>query len=98
MTQPIAMTDEIRTLRARMKDFIDNEVFPAEAELEREAEHDLHAETGLPLELYAAAKARGDDPTQGVRGPGPTSPRAARAAWPRRWWWTCIPTGPISVD
>src|SRR5512146_2405771 len=70
MTQTIAMTDEIRALRARMKSFIDEVVFPAERELEREAEADLHEETGLPLELYAAAKARGDDTTRGVRGPG----------------------------
>ena len=71
MTQAIEMTDEVRALRARMKDFIDGVVFPAEAALEREAEHGMHPETGLPLELYAAAKARGDDATQGVRGPGP---------------------------
>src|ERR1043165_6064281 len=64
------MTNEIRALRARMKDFIDGVVFPAEPELERAAEHDVHPETGLPLELYAAAKARGDDPKDGVRGPG----------------------------
>jgi alkylation response protein AidB-like acyl-CoA dehydrogenase len=70
MTQPIAMTDEVRELRARMKDFIDNVVFPAEHELERDAEQNVHEETGLPLELYAAAKARGDDASQGVRGPG----------------------------
>src|SRR5688572_29736392 len=69
MTQ-IGMTDEMRALRARMKDFIDHVVFPAEAELEREIEDGLHAETGLPLELYTAAKARGDDPKAGVRGPG----------------------------
>ena len=70
MTTAIAMTDEIRALRARMKDFIDNVVFPAEAELEREAEHDMHPETGLPLELYAAAKARGVDTKHGAPGPG----------------------------
>ena len=79
MTQTIGMTDEVRALRARMKDFIDGVVFPAEPELEREGEHDLHPETGLPLELYAAAKARGDDPTHGVRGPG-TDVAARRAS------------------
>ncbi len=78
MSKPIEMTDEIRALRARMKDFIDDVVFPAEPELEREAEHDNHPETGLPLELYAAAKTRGDDTRRGMRGPG-TDVAARRA-------------------
>ena len=64
------MTNELRALRVRMKDFIDGVVIPADADLEREIESDLHPDTGLPLELYAAAKTRGDDTRDGVRGPG----------------------------
>ena len=56
MAQAIGMSDEVRELRARMKDFIDNVVFKAEPELERQSEHGFHPETGLPLELYEAAE------------------------------------------
>jgi acyl-CoA dehydrogenase len=75
MAQSIGMSDEVRELRARMKDFIDNVVFKAEPELERQNEDGFHPDTGLPLELYEAAKARGEDTAIGVRGPGT---RAAR--------------------
>src|SRR5882757_3992149 len=70
MAQAIGMSDEVRELRARMKDFIDNVVFKAEPELERQSEHGFHPDTGLPMELYEAAKARGEDTAAGVRGPG----------------------------
>ena len=69
------MSDEVRELRARMKDFIDNVVFKAEPELERQSEHGFHPDTGLPLELYEAAEARGDDTSRGVRGPGDAASR-----------------------
>ncbi len=75
MATAIGMTDEIRELRARMKDFIDNVVFKAEPELERLAEHGFHPTTGLPMELYDAAEARGDNTSIGVRGPGDTASR-----------------------
>ena len=75
MATSIGMTDEIRELRARMKDFIDNVVFKAEPELERLAEHGFHPTTGLPMELYDAAEARGDNTSIGVRGPGDTASR-----------------------
>ena len=75
MATAIGMTDEIRELRARMKDFIDNVVFKAEPELERLAEHGFHPQTGLPLELYDAAEARGDNTAVGVRGPGDAASR-----------------------
>jgi acyl-CoA dehydrogenase len=75
MAQAIGMSEEVRELRARMKAFIDGVVFGAEAELERQSEHGLHPETGLPLELYEAAKARGEDTVKGVRGPGTESAR-----------------------
>ena len=75
MAQAIGMSEEVRELRARMKAFIDGVVFAAEAELERQSEHGLHPETGLPLELYEAAKARGEDTAKGVRGPGTESAR-----------------------
>ncbi len=79
MTQ-IGMSDEVRELRARMKDFIDDAVIKAEPELDRLAERDLHPETGLPMELYAAAEARGLDTSRGVPGPGDAATR--RASWP----------------
>jgi acyl-CoA dehydrogenase len=75
MAQAIGMSEEVRELRARMKAFIDGVVFAAEAELERQSEHGLRPETGLPLELYEAAKARGEDTAKGVRGPGTESAR-----------------------
>jgi acyl-CoA dehydrogenase len=75
MATAIGMTDEIRELRARMKDFIDNVVFKAEPELERLAEHGFHPTTGLPMELYDAAEARGDNASIGVRGPGDAASR-----------------------
>ena len=75
MEQAIGMSDQVRELRARMKEFIDGVVFGAEAELERQAEHGVHPDTGLPLELYEAAKARGEDTVKGVRGPGTASAR-----------------------
>ena len=75
MAQAIGMSEEVRELRARMKGFIDGVVFGAEAELERQSEHGLHPETGLPLELYEAAKARGEETAKGVRGPGIESAR-----------------------
>jgi acyl-CoA dehydrogenase len=78
MTEARGMTEAVRELRGRMKDFIDGPVFAAEVELAHEGERDMHPETGLPLALYEAAKARGDDPTHGVRGPG-TAP-AGRSA------------------
>jgi len=74
MTQ-VGMSDEVRELRARMKDFIDNVVFKAEPELERQSEHGFHPDTGLPLELYEAAKARGEETSIGVRGPGDAASR-----------------------
>ncbi len=70
MTQARGMSDQVRELRGRMKEFIDGVVFPAEAELEHDSETGVHAETGLPLELYELAKQRGDDPKLGVGGPG----------------------------
>jgi acyl-CoA dehydrogenase len=75
MEQAIGMSDQVRELRARMKEFIDGVVFGAEAELERQSEFGLHPETGLPLALYEAAKARGEDTAKGVRGPGTESAR-----------------------
>ena len=57
----IGMSDEVRELRGRMKDFIDNVVIKAEPELDRLAEHGYHPDTGLPLELYEAAEAKGLD-------------------------------------
>jgi alkylation response protein AidB-like acyl-CoA dehydrogenase len=75
MAQAIGMSDEVREIRARMKDFIDNVVFKAEPELERQSEHGFHPDTGLPLELYAAAEARGDDISRGLRGPGDAASR-----------------------
>ena len=57
MAQAIGMSDEVRELRARMKDFIDNVVFKAEPELDRQAEHGFHPDTGLPIELYELAEA-----------------------------------------
>ena len=75
MATAIGMTDEIRELRARMKDFIDNVVFKAEPELERLAEHGFHPTTGLPMELYDVAEARGDNTSIGIRGPGDTASR-----------------------
>ena len=74
MTQ-IGMTDEVRELRARMKEFIDGPVIEAEPELDRLAEHDLHPDTGLPLELYRAAEERGLDTSRGVPGPGDSATR-----------------------
>ena len=47
MAQAIGMSDEVRELRARMKDFIDNVVFKAEPELDRLSEHGYHPDTGL---------------------------------------------------
>ncbi|MEO7437486.1 MAG: hypothetical protein ABI080_18555, partial [Candidatus Binatia bacterium] len=61
MTPAIGMSDQVRELRARVKDFIDTVVFPAEAELEHDSETGVHPETGLPLELYELAQQRGDD-------------------------------------
>ena len=74
MTQ-VGMSDEVRELRARMKDFIDNVVFKAEPELERQSEQGFHPDTGLPQELYEAAKARGEETSIGVRGPGDAASR-----------------------
>ena len=42
MATAIGMSDDVRELRARMKDFIDNVVFTAEPELERQSEHGFH--------------------------------------------------------
>jgi acyl-CoA dehydrogenase len=70
MGQVIGMSDEVRELRARMKDFIDNVVFKAEPELERLTESGFHPDTGLPLELHEAAEARGRNTSRGVPGPG----------------------------
>src|SRR5258706_8689773 len=75
MAQAIGMSDEVRELRGRMKDFIDTVVFKADAELERQSEHGFHPDTGLPLEIYAAAEARGDDTSRGLRGPGDAASR-----------------------
>jgi len=77
MERTIGMSDQVRELRGRMKEFIDGVVFPAETEIMRRAEHGLHPETGLPLELYEATKARGEDTAKGVRGPGTGSGRRA---------------------
>ena len=65
-----AIPQDVRDLRARVKDFIDNVVIKAEPELLRDAETGFHEETGIPLELYAAAKERGIDTSRGVPGPG----------------------------
>ena len=75
MAQAIGMSDGVRDLRARMKDFIDNVVFKAEPELDRLSEHGFHPDTGLPMELYDAAKARGEETAIGVRGPGDAASR-----------------------
>jgi len=72
------MSDEVRDLRRRMKEFIDEVVFKAEPELERHAERGFDPETGLPVELYEAAQVRGDDTSIGVRGPG-TNPSYRRS-------------------
>ena len=64
------MSPELRELRARMKEFIDDVVMKAEPELERLAEQGYHPETGIPLELYDLAAERGDDTSAGVRGLG----------------------------
>jgi acyl-CoA dehydrogenase len=66
----IGMSDEVRELRARMKEFIDGPVMKAEREVDHLAEQDLHPDTGLPMELYAAAEAKGLDTSRGVPGPG----------------------------
>lgn len=66
----VAMSEELRELRARMKSFIDDVVMKAEPELEREAEHGFHPDTGIPMELYELAAERGDDTSRGVRGLG----------------------------
>jgi acyl-CoA dehydrogenase len=71
----IGMSDEVRELRGRMKDFIDNVVIKAEPELDRLAEQGYHPETGLPLELYEAAEAKGLDTSRGVPGPGDAATR-----------------------
>ena len=76
----IGMSDEVRELRGRMKDFIDGPVMKAEHEVERLAEQDLHPETGLPIELYEAAEAKGLDTSRGVPGPGDAATR--RSAGP----------------
>jgi alkylation response protein AidB-like acyl-CoA dehydrogenase len=53
------LTDEVRALRERMRKFIDGEVVPAEAELERE-EQDPHARRdGTMARLKAHAKQQG---------------------------------------
>ena len=65
-----AIPQDVRDLRARVKDFIDNVVIKAEPELLRDAETGFHEETGIPLELYAAAKEKGIDTSRGVPGPG----------------------------
>jgi acyl-CoA dehydrogenase len=75
MAQAIGMSDEVRELRARMKDFIDNVVIKAEPELNRESEEGFHPDTGLPMELYVAAEVRGDDVSRGLRGLGASSSR-----------------------
>src|SRR3954454_13039312 len=71
----IGMSDEVRELRGRMKDFIDNVVMKAEPELDRLAEQGYHPETGLPLELYEAAEAKGLDTSRGLPGPGDAATR-----------------------
>ena len=65
-----AMSEELRALRARMKDYIDDVVMKAEPDLDRMSEQGFHPETGIPLELYELAETRGDDTTRGVRGLG----------------------------
>src|SRR3982074_3323452 len=77
MAQGIGVSAEVRERRAQMKDFIDNVVFKAEPELERQAEHGFHPDTGLPMELYELAEARGDDTSRGLRGLGDESSRRA---------------------
>ena len=77
MEQTIGMSDQVRELRRRMKEFIDGVVFPAEGEIMRQAELGLHPETGMPLELYEAARHRGENTSKGVRGPGAGSGRRA---------------------
>ncbi len=83
------MSDEVRDLRRRMKEFIDEVVFKAEPELERHAERGFDPETGLPVELYEAAQVRGDEPVipaverdhgrpqGGGQGPGAVGPGAS---------------------
>jgi alkylation response protein AidB-like acyl-CoA dehydrogenase len=74
----IGMSDEVREIRARMKDFIDDVVSKAEPELDRLAEQGYHPETGIPMELYELAEERGDDPSRGVRGLGLEGAMAGR--------------------
>ena len=64
------MSEELRELRARMKEFIDDVVGKAEPELERQSEQGYHPDTGIPVELYELAAERGDDTARGVRGLG----------------------------
>jgi len=72
------MSPELRELRARMKEFIDDVVIKAEPELERLAEEGYHPETGIPMELYELAAERGDDTSGGVRGLGLDAAKASR--------------------
>src|SRR6476620_12196388 len=71
----IGLSDAVRELRGRMKDFIDNVVIKAEPELDRLAEQGYHPDTGLPLELYEAAEAKGLDTSRGLPGPGDAATR-----------------------
>src|SRR3954468_25040551 len=73
--EQIGMSEEVRELRARMKYFIDNVVIKAEPELDRLAEQGYHPDTGLPMELYEAAEAKGLDTSRGLPGPGDAATR-----------------------
>ncbi len=74
----IGMSEEVRERRAHMKEFIDEVVIKAEPELERLSEQGFHPETGIPMELYAMAEARGVDTSRGVPGLGLEGAMAGR--------------------
>ena len=76
MAQAIGMSDEVRELRARMKAFIDDVVFKAEPELERQSRARLPprhrpAASSSTRRPRRAARTR----ARGVRGPGDAASR-----------------------
>ena len=83
MAQAIGMSDEVRELRARMKDFIDNVVFKAEPELERQSEHGFHPDTGpADRALRGGRGARRRHVTRRARARATPPAGAAPASWP----------------
>ena len=74
----VSISAELRELRGRVKDLIDDAVMKAEPELERESETGFHPDTGIPMELYELAAERGDDTSRGVRGLGLDGATASR--------------------